>query len=99
MFYVSKRLSREPIVHFCCLVPQLCLTLCDHRDHDLPDSSVHSPGKNTGVGCHFILQGIFLIQGLNLCLLHWQADSLPLGHQGSPNSSLKRAKISPLTFF
>ena len=28
--------------------------------------------------------GIFLDQGLNLCLLHWQADSLPLSHQGSP---------------
>ena len=39
-----------------------------------------SPGKNTGVGCHFLLQGIFLTQGLNphlLCLLHWQAGSLP----------------------
>ena len=33
------------------------------------------PGKNTGVGCHALLQGIFLIQGLNQCLLHllhWQ---------------------------
>ena len=36
------------------------------------------PGMNTGVGCHFLLQGIFLTQGSNLCLLHWQADSLPL---------------------
>ena len=35
------------------------------------------PGKNIGVGCHLLLQGIFLTQGLNLCLLHWQADSLP----------------------
>ena len=35
------------------------------------------PGKNTGVGCHFLLQGIFLTQGLNLYLLHWQASSLP----------------------
>ena len=42
------------------------------------------PGKNTGVGCHFLLQGIFLTQGLNLSLLRWQADSLPLSHQGSP---------------
>ena len=29
-----------------------------------------SPGKNTGAGCHFLLQGIFLTQGLNPCLLH-----------------------------
>ena len=39
------------------------------------------PVKNTGVGCHFLLQGIFLTWGLNLhllCLLHWQVDSLPL---------------------
>ena len=45
------------------------------------------PGKNPRVGCHFLLQGIFLTQGLKsrlLCLLHWQADSLPLSHLGSP---------------
>ena len=37
------------------------------------------PGKNTGEGCHFLLQEIFLTQGLNpclLCLLHWRVDSL-----------------------
>ena len=38
----------------------------------------NSPGKNTGEGCHFLLQGIFLIQGSNRCLLHWQANSLQL---------------------
>ena len=40
-----------------------------------------SPGKNTGMGCHFLLQEIFLTQRSNLyfiCLLHWQEDSLPL---------------------
>ena len=42
--------------------------------------------KNTGVGCRFPLQRIFLTQGLNPCLLHWQESSLPLSHQGSPNS-------------
>ena len=47
-----------------------------------------SPGKNAGVGCHFLLQGIFLDQGSNLCLLHWQADALRLSHQGSPIASL-----------
>ena len=44
------------------------------------------PGKNTGVGCHFLLQGIFPTQGSNLhllCLLHWQADSLHKRHLGS----------------
>ena len=37
-------------------------------------------GKNTGMGCHFLLQEIFPIQGSNSCLEHWQADSLPLRH-------------------
>ena len=36
------------------------------------------PGRNTGGGCHFLLQGIFPTQGSNTGLLHWQADSLPL---------------------
>ena len=50
-----------------------------------------SPGKNTGVGYHFLLQGIFLTQGLNpslLYLLHWQVDSFPLSHLGSPKLSI-----------
>ena len=40
--------------------------------------------KNTGVGCLFLLQGIFPTQGLNLCLLFWQADSLPSEPLGKP---------------
>ena len=40
------------------------------------------PGKNAGLGCHFLLQGIFPTQGSKLHLLHWQVDSLPLSHQG-----------------
>ena len=42
---------------------------------------------STGGGCHFLLQGIFLIQGSNpnlLCLLHWQAGSLPQAPPGKP---------------
>ena len=50
-------------------------------DSSPPSSSVHgdSPGKNTGVGCHSLFQGIFPTQGLNphlLCLLHWLMGSL-----------------------
>ena len=44
----------------------------------------HSPGKNTRVGCHFLLQGIFPTQGSNPRVLCWQVDSLPLSYQGSP---------------
>ena len=61
---------------------QSCRTLWDPMDCSPPGSSVcgDSPGKNTAVGCHALLQGIFLTQGLNLCLLcllDWQAGSLP----------------------
>ena len=44
-----------------------------------------SPGKNTGVGCHFLLQEIFPIKPMSpvSCLLHWQEDSLALNHLGS----------------
>ena len=41
----------------------------------------NSPGKNTGVGCHALLQGTFLTQGCYprlLCLLHWQAGWKPV---------------------
>ena len=41
-------------------------------------------GRNTGVGGHFLFQGIFMTQGLNLHLQHWQVDSLPLNHLRSP---------------
>ena len=47
-----------------------------------------SPGKNTGIGCHIPLQGIFLTQWSNphlLGLLHWQADSLLLMPPGKPS--------------
>ena len=47
------------------------------------------PSKNSGVGCHFLLQGIFPTQELNphlLCFLHWLVDSLPLSHLGSPSN-------------
>ena len=43
-----------------------------------------SPGKNTGVGSHSLLQGIFLIQGLNLGLLHPRQILYHLSYQGSP---------------
>ena len=48
------------------------------------------PGKNTGVGCRALLQGISLTQGSNprlLSLLRWQAGSLPLAPPGKPNLS------------
>ena len=62
----------------CCLVAKSRLTLCHPTE---PASPRSFPDKNTGVRCHFLS---FPTQGLNPHLLHWQADSLPLSHQGSP---------------
>ena len=69
----------------CCLVAQSCITLCNPMDCSRPGSSVHggSVSKNIGVGCHFLLQGIFSTQRLNAPLLHWQACSLPLSIRGA----------------
>ena len=68
-----------------CLVINSCLTLL--RPHGLEPArllcSSDSPGKNAGVGCHFLLKGIFSAQGSNLHLLlgkqilyHWTTSSL-----------------------
>ena len=68
-----------------CLVAQSCPTLWDPMDCSLSGSSVHgdSPGKNTEVGCHVLLQGIFPTQGSNPGLLHCRRILYKLSHQGS----------------
>ena len=55
-----------------CLVAQPSPTLCNPMDCSLPGTSVHgdSPGKNTGVGYHALLQGIFPTEESNPGLLH-----------------------------
>ena len=74
--------------HGCACVLPSCPTLYNPMDCSPPGCSVHGdfPDKNTGVGCHALLQGIFPTQGSNqhLCLLHWQAGSLPLVPPGKP---------------
>ena len=67
-------------------VAQLCPTLCDPMDCNLPASSLWGfPGKSTRVSCHFLLQGIFPAQGSNLSLPHCRQTLYRLSHQGSPN--------------
>ena len=61
-------------------VAQSCPTLCDPVAYSLPGSSVQ--GKNSGVGSHSLLQGIFLTQELNPSLLHCRQILYHLGHQG-----------------
>ena len=53
---------------------------CSHE----PPLSLDFPGKNTGVGCHLLLRGIFLTQGSNLGLLHCRQLLYLHSHQGGP---------------
>ena len=68
-----------------CLIVQWCLTLCGSMDCSPPGSSVHrdSLGKNTGVGCHALLQGIFPTQGSNPGLMHFRQILYQLSYQGN----------------
>ena len=70
---------------------QLCLTLCYPTDCSPAGSSIHGifPGKNTGVGCHFLFQGIFLTQGSNLGLLHCRQTLYHLNHSEAKESVLQ----------
>ena len=77
-----------------------CLTLWPHGPS--PARLLCSwdfPGKNIGGGCHFLFQGIFLIQGLNLCLLPCRQILYRLSHQGSPLSEmmLKSRRVENVT--
>ena len=58
-------------VRVCAQLLQSCPTLCNPIDYSPPGSSCprDSPGKNTGVGCHTLLQHMFPTQGSNPCLL------------------------------
>ena len=70
-----------------CLVAQSCPTLCDPMDYtacQAPLCPWASPGKNTGVGCHALFQGILPTQGSNPGLLHGRWIRYCPSHQGSP---------------
>ena len=73
-----------------CLVAQSCQTPCNPMDCSPPGSSIHgdSPGKNTGMGCHALLQGIFPTQGSNPGILHYRQILYQLIYQGSPYTKM-----------
>ena len=77
-YWVQRPLSSPMCSSTCslllCLVAQSCPTLCHPMDCSPPGSSVHggSPGKNTGVGCYALFQGIFPTQGSNPGLPHYR---------------------------
>ena len=82
----------------CANVAQSCLTLCNPMDWSpLVLCPWDSPRKNTRVGCHALIQGIFPILGSDLhllCLLHWQSGSLPLSHLGREPRPRERPQLS-----
>ena len=71
-------------------------TLCDPMDCSLPGSSAHGvpPGKNTGKGCHFLLQGIFPTQGSSLGLPHCRPTLYHLSRLGNPKATHKTLLFS-----
>ena len=70
------------LVHMCAQPLLLCPTLCDPMDPTRLLCPRGSPGKNTEVGGHSLLQGIFPTQGLNPGLLHCRRILYCLSHQG-----------------
>ena len=72
-----------------CLAIQSCSTFCNPMDCSLLGSSVHrdSPCKNTGVGCHALLLGIFPTQGSKPRSPALQEDSLPSEPPGKPKNT------------
>ena len=83
-------LGGEAVAPQLCLVAQLCPTLCDPKHCSPPASSVYgdSPRKNSGVGCHALLQGIFLTQGSNPGLPHCRWVLYQLSYPGSLTPAL-----------
>ena len=103
IYQVNKSKCRIDGVYRTCLVAVMSDSL---RPHGLQPARFlcqwDSPGKNTGVGCHFLLQGIFPTQGSNLgllCLLNWQAGSKPLESPGKhPVTNILNRKCTPVLF-
>ena len=68
IFYVKRKGIFNNLKFCCCLFTESCPALSDPMDYSPPGSSVHGIFQS----CHFLLQGIFLNQGSNPHLLHWQ---------------------------
>ena len=70
--FLERTWTLESICMLMCSVAQLCPALCDPMDYSPPRLLCPQdfPDKHTGMGCHFLLQGIFLTQGLNPGLPH-----------------------------
>ena len=93
----NKRLVLQNALHWYAALC-VCVCVCAYVSHSVVSDSLqahglqpsrllcpwNSPGKNTGVGCHSLLQGIFPTQGLISGLLNCRTILYHLSHQGSP---------------
>ena len=81
--------------HVCANSLQSCPTLCNPMDCSLPGSplSMDSPGKNTEVACHALLQGIFPTHGVNPGLLHCRLILYCLSHEASKLGTYFKCRV------
>ena len=92
--------ARGGLFALLCLVAQSCPALCDPMDCSPSGSSAHgdSPGKNTGLDCHALLQGFFPTQEPNQDLLHCRQILYQQSYQGSPGDSLDYTNVAGVTY-
>ena len=95
----NKR-KQNKILWCSCLVAKSYWTLWWLMDYNTPGSSVHriSQAWIPEVSCHFLLTGIFLTQGMNPCLLHYQMGSLPVSLQGNLFCDVEQIKDSSAVY-
>ena len=75
--------------HCCCLLTKSCPALFRMT----PWTVAHQAPLSMGFFRQEYCSGLLLLQGSNSLLLHWQADSLPLSHQGSPTIKIKQREF------
>ena len=110
--FLNFRISLDEVIHQnkhfhtfkMCVCAQLRPTLCDPMECSLPGSSVHRkfPGKNTKTRFHFLLQGIFPTQGLNLYLIRtsqnlWRSNEIV--YENCLLLNVVYTTLSKLTYF
>ena len=77
LYFLISRIGSGSLWHVCS-VAELCLTLCDPMDCNLPGSSVHGNLQTR------MLEWVAISSSRGSSSLHWRVDSLTLSHQGSP---------------
>ena len=95
-------------LHIQALIGTPCVCVCPSvvsnslQSHELEPTRLlypwDFPGKNTAVGCHVLLQGIFPTQGSNLCLPHYRHTLYCRSHKGRPKQGSRRVYAKSMVF-